>query len=115
MNDKLALRASQAGMRFIAQMTIYNSGDFARLRQFVAESYHADLLAEQSIDARVDEFRQRYDAVGKLRVHQVIATGKHLVIVLLSAQNDDQFYLNELKVEEDYPHHVIGYSHNMLT
>ncbi len=114
MDDKLALRISQAGMRFIAQMTIYNSGDFERLRQFVDESYHCDLLVAQPAEARIEEFRQRYAALGKLRVQQVIGTGKHHVVVLLRAQNDDEFYLNQLKVDEEYPHLIVEYQHDLM-
>jgi hypothetical protein len=114
MDDKLALRVSQAGMRLIAQMTIYNSGNFERLRQFVGESYDEDALAQQSVEARVEEFRQRYELLGKLRVQQVIGTGKHHVIVLLRAQNDDEFYLNQLKVDEEYPHLIIEYQHDLM-
>ncbi len=114
MDDKLALRVSQAGMRFIAQMTIYNSGNFERLRQFVDESYDAYALEEQSAEARVEEFRQRYETLGKLRVQQLIGTGKHHVIVLLRAQNDDEFYLNQLKVDEEYPHLIIEYQHDLM-
>ncbi len=114
MNDKTALRASQAGMRFIAQMTIYNSGNFERLRQFINESYHADLSAERDVDARIEDFRQRYETVGKLQVQQVIATGKQVVVILLKAEKDDEFYLNELKVEEDYPHQIIEYHHDVM-
>ena len=114
MDDKLALRISQAGMRFIAQMTIYNSGDFERLHQFVDESYAEAALAEQPVDARIAEFQQRYATLGKLRVQQVIGTGKHHVLVLLRAQNDDEFYLNELKVDEEYPHLIIEYRHDLM-
>ncbi len=114
MDDKLALRVSQAGMRFIAQMTIYNSGDFERLRQFVAEGYAESALAEQSTEARMEEFQQRYATIGKLRVQQVIGTGKHHVIVLLRAQNDDEFYLNQLKVDEEYPHLIVEYQHDIM-
>ncbi len=101
-------------MRFIAQMTIYNSGDFERLRQFVDESYHENLLAEQSAEAWIEKFRQRYVALGKLRVQQVIGTGKYHVIVLLRAQNDDEFYLNQLKVDEEYPHLIVEYQHDLM-
>jgi hypothetical protein len=114
MDDKLALRISQAGMRFIAQMTIYNSGDFERLRQFISESYHPDLLASMSVEERVAEFRSWYQTLGKVRVKQVIGTGKHHVIVLVETQTGDGYFLNELKVEEDYPHRVIAFENTPL-
>jgi hypothetical protein len=114
MDDKLALRISQAGMRFIAQMTIYNSGNFERLRRFIAESYHPDLLKEEPVDTRLDEFRASYDAIGKVRVRQVIGTGKHQVIVLLEAEQADDYFLGELKVEEDYPHRIIEFRQSAI-
>ena len=104
MDDKLALRVSQAGMRFIAQMTIYNSGDFERLRQYIAESYHPDLLAQESVEDRLAIFREQYDTIGKVRVKQVVGSGKHHVIVVLGTENEEGYLLNEMQVEEDYPH-----------
>ena len=109
MDDKLALRISQAGMRFIAQMTIYNGGDFERLRVYIAENYHPELLAQRSVDERVAELREQYDWLGKVRVQQVIATGKNQVIVLLATQKVEGYFLNEMQVEEDYPHRVVEY------
>ena len=106
MDDKIALRSSQAGMRFIAQMTIYNSGSFERLKQFLLESYHPDLLAQEDIDERLDDFRYQYETLGKVRVRQVVGMGKHHVIVLLEVEKSDEFFLNDMQVEEDYPHRV---------
>jgi hypothetical protein len=106
MDDKLALRISQAGMRFIAQMTIYNSGDFERLRQYIEESYHPDMLAQESVEDRLAIFREQYDTIGKVRVRQVVATGKHQVVVVLETEREEGFLVNEMQVEEDYPHRI---------
>ena len=110
MDDKIALRISQAGMRFIAQMTIYNSGDVERLSRFISESYHPDALANEPLDERLDDFGYQYETLGKVRVRQVIGTGKHHVLILLEAEKSENFFLNELKVEEDYPHHITEFN-----
>jgi hypothetical protein len=110
MDDKLALRVSQAGMRFIAQMTIYNSGDFERLRLFVAESYHPDLLVAETVDVRLAAFRKQFETLGRVRVQQVMGTSKLHVIVLLESQNSEYYFINDLSVEEDYPHRISEYS-----
>jgi hypothetical protein len=110
MDDRLALRISQAGMRFIAQMTIFNSGNFERLRTFIAESYHPDLLEQKPATARLGDFRNDFAMMGKVRVRQVVGTGKHHVIVLLEAEHDEGFFLSELKVEGDYPHRIVEYN-----
>ena len=97
-------------MRFIAQMTIYNSGDFERLRTFISESYHPDLLAERGVEERLAVFREQYATLGKVRVRQVIGTGKYHVIIMLEAQHAEGFFVSEMKVEEDYPHLITEYS-----
>ncbi len=109
MDDKIALRSSQAGMRFIAQMTIFNSGNFDRLRAYITESYHPDTLAAQSVDERLAAWREHYETLGKLRVVQLVGTGKHHVIVLLEAQQAEEYLLNDVRVEEDYPHRILEY------
>lgn len=112
--DKVALRASQAGMRFIAQMTIYNSGNWERLQQFIADSYHAGQLAQQPVESRLQMFKTTFERVGRMKVKQVIATNEHHAIVALEVEKaSDLFYL-EIKVEEDYPHHIIAYMHAPL-
>ena len=109
MDDRLALRISQAGMRFIAQMTIYNSGDFERLRRFIGESYAPNLLADGDVEAWLDSFREQRYEVGKVRVRQVIGTGQYHVIVLLEAEKGNDLILSEMKVSEDYPHLIVDY------
>lgn len=105
--DKLALRASSAGMRFIAQTHLYNSGDPQRLRQFIADSYHATLLDEESVDQRLDTFQTFFNQIGRMKVKQVLAANKEHVIVILEAEKDAGFFYSELKVEDDYPHHIL--------
>lgn len=113
--DKLALRASQAGMRFIAQMTIYNSKRGERLRQFIADSYHADLLEQQPVEDRLQAFEAMYEQVGGVKVKQVLAAAAHHVIVVLEAQRAEGLFYTEIKVEEDYPHQITFYMHQPLT
>ena len=108
-DDKLTLRASQAGMRFIAQMTIYNSGDFEPLRTYVAESYHPQLLVEHSAEEWLGEFREWQQDAGKVKVQQVVGASKHQVVVLLASERADDFWLCDLTVEEDYPHRITQY------
>jgi hypothetical protein len=104
--DKLALQKSQAGMRFIAQTTIYNRQDLARLRQFIAESYSEVLLAEQDMDARLMALQAWYAQEGRVRVKQVLAANEHHVIVALETEKSANLYYLELKCEDDYPHKV---------
>lgn len=114
MNDKTALKSSSAGMRFIAQITLQNGGDDARLREFFAASYSPSLLEQSPVDERVRGAADWREAAGKLRVFQVVATDKHRVIVLLQAQQGEALYYAEIAVEEDYPHRVTEFKFHVL-
>ncbi len=109
MDDKTALKLSNAGMRLIAQTTILNSGDTNRLRDFIVNNYTPGALEEQAPDARVQAYQASFEQTGKLRVFQVLATDKHRVIVLMQAQADGAMYYTEIAVEEDFPHKIITY------
>lgn len=109
--DKVALRASQAGMRFIAQMTIYNAEKWERLETFIGDSYHDDLLEQMNTESRLNMFKTTYDKVGKMRVKQVMATNEHHVIVVMETEHTDDFFYIELKCEDDYPHKITHYMH----
>lgn len=104
--DKLALQTSQAGMRLMAQLHLYNQHAQDRLAQFLAESYHDSLIAQQDVDARMAALEQQYTDLGRLKIKQVLATSKHHVIVALAAEHDERYFYTELKVEDDYPHKV---------
>lgn len=106
MQDKVALRASQAGMRFIAQMHIYNQADVDRLRTFIETSYHDDQLAQQSAESRLTALRQMQSEVGRVKVKQVMASNEHHVIVIIETERGAGLYYMEIKVEEDYPHKI---------
>lgn len=107
MDDKQALRMSSAGMRLIALVTIFNGEDPERLRQFVSESYDQNLLEAESIPERLEAFLAVRGKAGKLRVQQVIGVSKEHVIVLLVAQQGEE-YLVDLQVGADYPHAITG-------
>jgi len=108
--DKMALRASQAGMRLIAQMHIYNQADDDRLLTFIRDSYTAALLDEQPADERLTLLKQWYDKIGKVRVKQVLATNEHHVIVVLETERDNHFYYTEMQVQDDYPHQITAFT-----
>lgn len=108
-NDKDTLKRSNAGMRLIAQITLYNRGDIQRLEEFIMQGYSESLLDSEVVPARAAAQRELLEAVGKLRVYQVLAVDKHQVMVLLQPQQSDDFYYVEMAVEEDYPHRITHY------
>jgi hypothetical protein len=113
-DDKRALSSSQAGMRFIALMKLYNDGHLTRLQQFIQDSFAAPLLDEQNADARAAEWSARRAALGRHKVKQALAVGKHQAAVVVSAEHTDALYYVEIEVEEDYPHRIVKCLHAPL-
>ncbi|MCB9458559.1 MAG: hypothetical protein H6670_02835 [Anaerolineaceae bacterium] len=107
--DILALRQSQAGMRFIAQMHIYNTGNMERLLTFIIDSYHDNLLAQTHAEERLGAFLAQVDLIGKVKVKQVLAANEYHVAVVMEAEKVAGFFYVEAKVEEDYPHKISHY------
>ncbi|MDL1901605.1 hypothetical protein FBR02_12630 [Anaerolineae bacterium CFX9] len=106
--DQAALGRSHAGLRLIAQLRIFNQADFARLRQFISEGYHADVLAEQRVSERLATLRLMRAEQGRLRVHQAVAVDPHHVVVIAQTERG-AFHLLDLMVEEDYPHRITAF------
>lgn len=108
------LTRSHAGMRLVAQVSIFNKGDFDRLRQFVNDYYTEEALADTSLKARLAEQKAIYRLSGKLRFDQLIAYGEHEVIAALACEKGDQNYMAHMAVTEDYPHKVLLYVQRTL-
>jgi hypothetical protein len=109
--DKEQLARSPAGRRMIAQITLYNKGDFPRLRTFILESYTPEQLAEQPIGARMMELRARRAALGRLRIAQTALASEHEAVVLLRAETGGPLRAEHIVVEEAYPHRITQYDH----
>lgn len=97
---------SNAGMRLIAQLSIFNKGDFNRLRDYISENYAPEALEFASAKARLVEFKAVYKMSGKMRVNRVIAVDKHQALVVVEGERGD-FYMVQVTVSEDYPHKVL--------
>ncbi len=115
MNDKSALKTSSAGIRLIAQTTIYNSGDQQRLSEYIASNYAPMALEQQPLDARLQALQSDLDGIGRLRVRQVMATSDHYVIVLMENERGEGFTYVDLRVEEDYPHLITAFNQRPLS
>lgn len=106
--DQRALQASQAGLRLIAMLTLYNNRHYDRLRTLVREYYTAAALDEQPAVVRLAQFKVLAAEQGRLRVRQVIAADKHRAVALLESQQGG-LVLADMVCEEDYPHRVSAF------
>lgn len=114
--DKQALIRSQAGMRLIALLTILNAvdvtgtpPDLTRLRQFIADSFHADLLLAVDAEARAAALAADRLREGRTRIIQVLGYDPHHVVVLSETERGEYYFLDDLAVEADYPHRIIRF------
>ncbi len=103
---KHLLGATAAGRRYIAYLTILNSGSGERLRQFIAESFTEAALARHDSAERLDWHAAQAEETGRLRVEQVLASEEYALIVMLQAEQGGVFYYSDLRVEDDYPHRI---------
>jgi len=97
---------SNAGIRLIAQLSIFNKGDFNRLRDYISENYAPEALEFASAKARLVEFKAVYKMSGKMRIERIIAVDKHQALVVVEGERSD-FYMVQVTVSEDYPHKVL--------
>jgi hypothetical protein len=109
--DHRLLSRSQAGMRLIAQTSIYNKGDFERLLTYIRENYAPAALEDGSADERLRFFRDTHAVLGRLKVLHVVSAEKHHVVVVMEAERGDEYFVNDLEVEEDYPHLITHFDH----
>jgi hypothetical protein len=107
-NQQSALVNSNAGMRAIAQTTLYNKGDFARLRQFIEQNYHEERLAEVGAGVRLAEFKATHRLAGRLKIEQVIGIDKHRALIAVSGEHGGMYAL-QMIVAEPYPHKILAY------
>src|SRR5262249_28489443 len=100
-------------MRLIALTTLLNKGDVDRLRAYIADNYHAGVLAETPVSMRLAELKAIHRLAGKLRIHQVIAANKYQVIAIVEGERGNQ-YIAQVTVEEDYPHKLLDYNLQLI-
>ncbi|MBI5667384.1 MAG: hypothetical protein HZC41_05190 [Chloroflexi bacterium] len=106
MSAQAHLKQSNAGMRLIALLTLYNQGDFDRLSHYIGENYAPAALVAADAVSHLADWRERRAVLGKLRVEQVVAIGKHQAVVVVQAQQDGSYHALQIAVEEDFPHRV---------
>lgn len=97
---------SNAGMRLIAQTTLFNKGDFDRLCTYISDNYAEIALEAASVKARLAEFKALYRMAGKMRIDRVVAIDKHTALVILESERGG-FYMLQMVVSGDYPHKVL--------
>jgi hypothetical protein len=114
MSDQAALTGSSAGMRLLAQMTLFNRGDFDRLGTFIAESYTPAALADEPPAAALERLRDLRASAGPLRVYQVIASDPHRLIALAQSRLSGALFYMDIAVEDDYPHRITAFTHYPL-
>ncbi|MBE0688644.1 MAG: hypothetical protein IH587_00805 [Anaerolineae bacterium] len=113
MIDKAMLVQSHAGVRLIALATLYNKGDFERLGAYISEHFNEAALAVEAAELRLDDLRGQFEQAGKVRVRQLLAYDKYHVVVMHDTQAG-VMVLEDLQVEEDYPHKISAHTRQVV-
>lgn len=100
-------------MRLIALLTLYNQGDGARLRQYIAENYAPEALEGQSADDLLADMLALREQVGRVRIAQVLGVGEHQAVVMTEGEHG-AWCAFQMIVSEDYPHRITFYAHQPM-
>lgn len=109
--EQQVLMKTAAGRRLIAYLTLFNRGDIPRLASYIRDNYSETAFKTRSADEWEQWTADIQEQVGKLRIHQVVAVDDYYIVVIVQAQKDDKFYINEYKVDEEHPHKVLKFNH----
>jgi len=101
---------SKAGRRFIAQMNMYNSGDFERLEDFMRGGYYDLILMENPIERRVFDLKMTRKLHGRLKVAEVESAEEYSIALIMSTEKNDKRLHLKMVVDENYPHQITHYS-----
>jgi hypothetical protein len=108
-DPKQHLVPSNAGMRLIALLTLYNKGEPERLRHYLEQNFATAALEYSPVKTRLAELKALFRIVGKLRVDHVVAVDKHQVLAVLESEKGSRF-MAQMLVHEEYPHPVLVYN-----
>lgn len=103
------IAASKAGRRFIAQMRIFNAGDFKRLRQFLHSAYYDLVLMQNPAPRRLLDLKTTRKLHGRLKVLAVEQAEECAIKVVLQGEKTAAKLRLEMRVNESYPHQIIHY------
>ncbi len=110
MSAQAHLSRSRAGMRLIALLTLYNQGDAARLRAYIADNYEPQALEDQSVEDLLADLLTLREQIGRVRIAQVLGVGEHQAVVMGEGEQG-AWCAFQMAVSEAYPHRVIYYVH----
>lgn len=112
--EKDELMKTAAGRRLIAYLTIFNKGNMDRINDYIRDNYSDQAFETRSQDEWLQWTEDIQTQVSKLRIHQVVAADDHHVVVLVQAQKDSAFYMCDYKVDDEFPHKVLTYTHQAV-
>ena len=102
--------ASKAGRRFIAQMRLYNEGDFRKLRGFMRSGYYDLTLMENPVERRLLDLKATRRLHGRLKVEDVEIAKDYGIQLIMAGERDGARLRLRMVVTESYPHQITHYS-----
>ena len=91
-------------MRLIALLSIYNRGDFKRIKEYLKEQSAFRPEDSVSLIERISKLRILQKRYGRLRFLQIAALSELNVIAILETEKEQTSLITQMSVETDYPH-----------
>ena len=101
---------TRAGRSYLRFLTVYNTNDRAKLREFISHNFAPELLKVTSVKKMVAWCQDTFKITGKMRIHKVYFSEEYYVIVIVVA-SDDSLYLEKMKIMDEPPHKITEYFH----
>ena len=101
---------TRAGRSYLRFLTVYNTNDPVKIREFIAHHFAPELLKETSVKKLVAWCRETFKTTGQMQIHKVYFSEEYYIIVIVVA-SDGNLYLDKMKIMDEPPHKITEYFH----
>lgn len=108
------LKVTPAGRLMMIFLAAFNSGDPAKIRDFIADHYSEETLADHPVNELVTWHEQVYAQTGGMRIHKVFLSQEYYVVTVMVAKADEALYFNKMKVTHTQPYKIVQFFHEAL-
>jgi CubicO group peptidase (beta-lactamase class C family) len=92
-----------AGRRLSAVLSIINSGDYAAMTEYVAESFSRNYIGQSSISRHVNGLMRLHTNRGELEFHNVSSSSRYRIVCILKETLMDKYMTFGITVEKRKP------------
>jgi hypothetical protein len=112
LQESRTFNLTRAGRSYLRFLTVYNTNDSAKIREFIAHNFAPELLKETPVKKMVTWCQETFKITGPMQIHKVYFSEEYYVIVIVLTA-DGQRYLDKMKIMAEPPHKITEYFHEV--